>query len=108
MKTPTLRVKATTEVNQDFKTQVVVNNNLTSVTADTGARVSVCGTKEAKKWGLLERIVPSRIKIKPYNSTPIPVFGVSRCAVTFGMRSVPVLWHIIEGSCELGILKFNG
>ena len=101
----------------DFKAEVVVNNTLFSVIADTGARVSVCGSKQAKKWGLLEKMKPSNTKIKPYNSEPIKVSGVSRCAVTFGTRSTPVLWHIIRGSCEpilggnpavqLGILKFN-
>ena len=33
--------------NSDFKVQVIVNNNSTSVIADTGATISVCGTSEA-------------------------------------------------------------
>ena len=58
-----------------------------------------------------------KVKIKPYNSEPIPVFGEARCAVTFGRTSIPVNWHIISGSCEpilsgnaalqLGIIQFN-
>ena len=85
--------------------------------ADTGAKVSVCGTAEAKKWNLLDRMTPCTTKLKPYNSAPIPVLGISRCAVTFGSTSIPVEWHIISGSCEpilsgqsalqLGIIKFS-
>ena len=41
---------------RDFKVQVVINNHLDSVIADTGARVSVCGTVQAKKWNLLNRM----------------------------------------------------
>ena len=104
-------------INCDFKATVVVNNNLSSPLADTGAKVSVCGTVQAKRWNLLSRMVPSAAKLKPYNSSPIPVLGVSRCAVTFGSTSIPVEWHIISGSCEpildgnsalrLGIISFN-
>jgi len=103
--------------NKDFAVEVVVNNNLGTVIADTGARVSVCGTKQAKAWNLLEKMVPTKTKIKPYNSTPIDVYGVARCAVTFGATSIPVEWHILSGSCDpilsgeassqLGIIRFN-
>ena len=34
---------------KDYKVQVMVNNSLTSVIADTGAKVSVCGTLQAKR-----------------------------------------------------------
>ena len=101
----------------DFRAQVAINNSIASVIADTGARVSVCSSKHAKKWGLWNKMLPSKAKIKPYNSPPIPVTGVARCAVTFGNRSTPVVWHIINSSCEpilggntavqLGILKFT-
>ena len=101
----------------DFTVQVVVNNHLDRLVADTGARISVCGTAQARKWGILDRMVPSKVKIKPYSSDPIPVFGEARCAVTFGRTSIPVNWHIISGSCEpilsgnaalqLGIIQFN-
>ena len=77
----------------------------------------VCGATEAGKWNLIEKMYSSNTKIKPYNSPPIPILGIARCAVTFGTTSVPVQWHIIEGSCEpvlsgkcaeqLGIIKFN-
>ena len=56
-------------------------------------------------------------KLKPYKSSPIPVKGIARCAVTFGSSSIPVQWHIIEGSCQpilsgnaakqLGIITFQ-
>ena len=47
----------------DFKVQVIVNNSLDSVIADTGARVSVCGTSQAQNWNLLDKVVPSSVKI---------------------------------------------
>ena len=85
--------------------------------ADTGAKISVCGTTQAKKWNLLLKIVPSKMKIKPYSSLSLPVHGEARCAVTFGETSIPVNWHVISGSCEpilaghtalqLGIIEFN-
>ena len=101
----------------DFQVQVIINNNLEKVLADTGAKVSVCGENEAKRYGLLDRMIPSIKKLKPYKSSPIPVKGISRCAVTFGKSSIPVEWNIIEGSCqpilsgnaakELGIITFQ-
>lgn len=101
----------------DFTVEVIINNRLGRLIADTGARISVCGTSQAKKWGLLEKMVPSKLKIKPYRSDPIPVLGEARCSVSFGNVSVPVVWHVISGSCEpilsgnaalqLGIIQFN-
>ena len=62
-------------------------------------------------------MTPSKVKIKPYNSKIIPVYGIARCAVSFGGTSVPFEWHIISSSCEpilsgdrtlqLGIINFN-
>ena len=102
---------------KDYTTHVMVNNCLAKLVCDTGAKVSVCGTKQAKQWGILSRMVPSNARLKPYGSAPIPVHGVAKCAVTFGSTSVPVNWHIISGSCEailagsvceeLGIIQFN-
>ena len=85
---------------QDFKVQVVINNTLDTVVADTGARISVCGTAEANKWGILGKMTKSKKKIKPYNSTPRAVYGEARCSVSFGYSSIPVNWDIISGSCE--------
>ena len=54
---------------------------------------------------------------KVNNSKVIPVYGISKCAVSFGGTSIPVKWHITSGSCEpilpgdkalqLGIIGFN-
>ena len=101
----------------EFKVQVIANGSLASVTADTGARVSVCGNAEAEKWNLVEKMLPSSVRIKPYNSDSIPVLGMARCSVTFGETSIPVEWYILKGKCEpilsgsaaaqLGIVHFN-
>jgi len=106
-----------TSCDTDFKAQVIINNKLEEVLADTGAKVSVCGMKEAERYGLVERMFDSTHKIKPYNSAPIPVEGLARCSVTFGASSIPVEWYIINGSCQpilsgnisrqLGIIEFN-
>lgn len=66
---------------------------------------SVCSI-QAKRWNLLSRMIPSTAKLKPYNSSPIPVLGTARCAVTFSSTSIPIEWHIITGSCE-PILRWN-
>ena len=100
----------------DFTVELVVNGNITSVTADTGAKVSVCGKQQALNWNLLDRAVPTNVKIKPYNSPTVSPIGKARCAVTFGTISVPVEWYILDACCEpiiagsvavhLGIIKF--
>ena len=100
-KSPPPKLLSRAPKKNDFKVQVIVNNSLDSVIADTGAQVSVCGTSQAQKCNLLDKMVPSSIKIKPYKSKPIPVYGIAHCAVTFGETSIPVEWHIIAGSCEL-------
>ena len=101
----------------DFRTQLIINNHLSTTLVDTGAKISACSVNDAKKWGLLEKAYPSKHKIKPYNSPAIPVKGIAKCAVTHGMNSIPVEWYIIEGSCEpvlsgqsakqLGIIDFK-
>ena len=114
---PKPKLRSTLKSKSDFTVQVVVNNTLDKVLADTGAKVNVCGSVQAKKWGLLEKLVPSDVKIQPYKSAPIPVYGTARCAVSFGRSIIPVEWHVISGSCEpilagtaarqLGIIQFN-
>ena len=74
----------------NYKVQVMINNHLDHVLADTGANVSVCGKDLARKWDLLDRKCETRVKIKPYKSEVIPTMGVSTCGVTFGDRTVPV------------------
>ena len=49
--------------NNDFQVQIIVNNNLASVIADTGAKINVCDTSKANKWNLFLRMVPSKLKI---------------------------------------------
>ena len=75
----------------------------------------VCGTAQARKWGHLAKMIMSKRKIKPYNSPLIPVHSEARCESL--LVPVPVIWHIISGSCEpildgntamqLGIITFN-
>ena len=80
------RLSSSMQDKNDFKTQLAVNNCLDTVIIDTGAQVSVCGTVQAKKWNMLGKMIPSKVRIKPYKSTPIPVHGQARCAVTFGQN----------------------
>ena len=101
----------------DFQIELVVNGAITSVTADTGAKVSVCGKVQAKKWNLLKKLTPTSVLIKPYNSPAVPAVGMARCSVTFGHTSIPVCWYVLEGTCEpilsgnaavsLGIIQFT-
>ena len=41
---------------KDFKMQVVINNSLYRILANTSASISVCGIKEALKWNLIKRM----------------------------------------------------
>ena len=117
MKSPKPSLRSRLQKKKDFMVEVGINNNIDTVIVDTGAGVSLCGTLQAKKWGMLSKLVQSKVKLKPYNSLPIPIHGISRCAVTFGATSVPIEWHVISGSCEpilagdkaiqLGIINFN-
>ena len=94
----------------------MVYGKLDTISVDTRAKVTVCGLKKAKELNLLDKMIKSNIKIKPYKSDPIPTVGASQCAVSFGSSSVPVEWQIIKDDCEpvlagvhakqLGIIKF--
>ena len=111
------RIKDSSGSCNDFQFEMIINNHFDTVLADTGAAVSVCGSKQADRWGLLDRMSKSAIKIKPYKSQPIPTLGSSTCAVTVGTRTVPVQWHIIDEDCEpvlagkkavqLGLIKLS-
>ena len=85
---------------ETFKKRLVVNNRMAKLLCDTGAKVSVCGMKQAAEWGLLDRMTPSKIRIHPYKSQPIPIRGIATCAVSFKDRVIPVDFHILPGSCE--------
>ena len=109
--------KYTPNAESEFRVNVISNGSLASVVADTGAKVSVCGSHEAKQWNLLGKMISTSAKIKPYNSEPIPVAGIAKCAVSFGETSIPVDWYVVRGKCEpilsgeasvqLGIINFN-
>ena len=45
--------KFLTTLKNDFMRQVSINNNIVQILIDTGAKVSVCGVKQAKLWGHL-------------------------------------------------------
>ena len=45
-----------THNNNEFKVEVIGNSTLTTVIADTGAKVSVCSLRQAKKWKLTEKM----------------------------------------------------
>ena len=92
--------KFSSNIENDFMRYVTINNHVTKVLIDTGAKVSVCGKKQAKSWGLLEKLQPSTAKIHPYNSPPISAYGTALCCATYKDRSVPVLFHILTGSCQ--------
>ena len=69
---------ASTRNDETFKKRLIVNNRMVKILSDTGAKVSVCGMKQAAEWGLLNRLVPSNVKIHPYKSEPILVRGTVR------------------------------
>ena len=54
------KIKYANRDKNEFKAQVIINNSLISILADTGAKVSVCGTTEAKEWGILDRMSSSK------------------------------------------------
>ena len=51
---PKPKLKHTFDTQKEFSVQVIVNNTIDKVLADTGAKVNVCGTIQAKKWGILD------------------------------------------------------
>ena len=63
------------QYNGNFKVEVIVNNSLAKVIADTGAKVSVCSLRQAKQWGLSDKMYKSHTKLKPFNSELISVEG---------------------------------
>ena len=84
----------------DFKALFQVNNRLMKLLINTGAKVSVCGMKQAKTLGLLDKMRLSSATIHPNNSEPIKVRGIPICAVTYKDRTVPVEFYILPGSSE--------
>ena len=92
--------KFSSTIKDDFKREVSINNNVVRILIDTGAKVSVCGIKQANSWGLINRIQPSHAKVHPYKSPPISVEGTALCSVTYKNRTIPVEFYILPGSCQ--------
>ena len=84
----------------DFTKHLFINNRVVKILIDTGAKVSVCGMKQAKSWGILDKLKPLSAKAHPYNSTPIKVRGTALCSVTYNDRTVPVEFYVLPGSCQ--------
>ena len=68
---------------QCFSKHLPINNRSVKILIDTGAKISVCGMKQSKLWGILDKSKPSSAKIHPYNSVPIKVRGTALCSVMF-------------------------
>ena len=92
--------KFSSTIKDDFKREVSINNNVIRILIDTGAKVSVCGIKQANSWGLINRIQPSHAKVHPYKSPPISVEGTALCSVTYKNRTIPVEFYILPRSCQ--------
>ena len=90
----------TNQYNSDCKVEIIINNSLAKVIADTGAKVSVCSLRQARQWGLYDKIYKSNTKLKPFNSELISVEGQAFCSVSFNKTSFPVKWYIIVQDCE--------
>ena len=107
----------TNQYNSGFKVEVIINNSLVKVIADTGAKVTVCSLRQAKQWGLYDKMYKSNAKLKPFNSELISVEEQALCSVSFNKNLVPVKWYIIAQDCEpilagdkavaLGIITLN-
>ena len=78
---------------------------------DTAAKVSVCGVKQAKQWGLLDRLQPSQVKIHFYNSQPISVKGTFKWSwMTHDIQSAQIsqkqdehnIYDIMKTMCPPG------
>ena len=42
----------------DFTKNVFINNRIVKILIDAGAKVPVCGVKQAKSWGILGKLKP--------------------------------------------------
>ena len=84
----------------DFTKNLFINNQIVKILIDTGAKVSVCGMKQAKSWGILDKLKPLSAKIHLYNSVPIKVRGTALCSVTYNDHVRPVEFYVLPGSCQ--------
>ena len=60
------QIKGTSVSCNDFQFVIIINYRVNTVSADTGTTVSVCGSKQADLWGLLDRMSKSAIKANPF------------------------------------------
>ena len=80
--------------------ELLINNHLDTIFADTRTGVSNCGLDKAQKWNITDQMLNTNVKIKPYKNRFMPAIGATTCGISFGDRTVSVRWHIIEESCE--------
>ena len=55
-----------------------------------------CGEKQNQKPVLINKIPPTKVNAKPRKSTDIPAIDESQGSVSYGTRSVHVLWQTIN------------
>ena len=87
------RVLATiSNKDDDIIAKIVLNGFVCSVLDDTGAEISVCGSANVCEWKHLDRMLDTKMKIKPYGRDTPLIYpkGVCECALTFRSRSIPV------------------
>ena len=84
----------------DFTKNLFINNRIVKILTDAGAKVPVCGVKQAKSWGILGKLKPWSAKVHPHNSVPIKVRGTTLCSVTYNDCIIPVECYVLPGSCQ--------
>ena len=92
-------------------------HQIEQINTDTGAKVSVYSLRQAKQWGLYDKMYKSNTKPKPFSSELMSVEGQVLCSVSFNKNSILVKWYIIPQDCEpilvgekavtLGIITFK-
>ena len=60
----------------DFTKHLSINNRIVKILIDTGAKVSVCGMKQAKSRGILDKLKPSSARGTTGRATAL-------CSVTY-------------------------
>ena len=55
----------------NLKKHLFINNQVVKILLDLRAKVPVCGMRQGKSWGILDKLKPSTAKIHPYNLIPI-------------------------------------
>ena len=100
----------------DYKVDIGINDQIVTVTTDTGAEVNVLPQNIAEMLNL--PLQTSRMKISPYGAKPFNVVGKYEGCITFGSAVTRSKWYIVDkkniepllsGSTaeQLGIIKFT-